>query len=194
MPHRETVKTMLGTKTGAWITGGILLCSLAAAQVSRAAQQLPAQPNVARQQLNQEARANAPAAQGQQPPQGQPRTTAAAPRPVAARRDPFAPLVDGPGRGSALPERLPPGKAGLVITTLRVDGIVRGPNGMIAIVSNPQGRVYFLREGDRLYDGTVLRITMTNVSLRQSGRDPFGRPVERDVNKPLMDTTPGEAQ
>jgi type IV pilus assembly protein PilP len=92
-----------------------------------------------------------------------------------------------------LQERLPPGKAGLIIGSLRVDGVVRGPNGMIAIVSNPQGRVYFLREGDRLYDGVVLRITMTNISFRESGKDPFGRPVERDVNKPFMNTTPGEA-
>ena len=66
-----------------------------------------------------------------------------------------------------MPEHLPAGKAGLVIATLRVDGIINGPNGMIAIVSNTQDRVYFLRDGDRLYDGEVEKISMEGVSFHQ---------------------------
>ena len=39
------------------------------------------------------------------------------------------------------------------------DGIVHGPNGvMIAIVENPQARVYFLHEGDKLYDLSLIHI------------------------------------
>ena len=86
---------------------------------------------------------------------------------------------------------MPPGKAGLLIATLRVDGVVRGPNGMIAIVSNPQMRVYFLRQGDMLYDGQVGTITMEAVSFHQTGRDPFGALIERDVTKQL-NPTPGD--
>ncbi len=110
-----------------------------------------------------------------------------------ARRDPFDPLVgkDRPGSGS--PERLPPGKAGLVVSTLRLDGIVRGPNGMIAVVSNPQQRVYFLREGDQLYDGKVERITMEGVAFHEIGKDAFGKPVDRQVTKRLY-PSPGELQ
>jgi len=107
------------------------------------------------------------------------------------RRDPFAPLVSKQRTGSEIPERLPPGKAGLVISTLRLDGIVRGPNGMIAVVSNPQQRVYFLREGDQLYDGRVEKITMEAVSFHQTGKDAFGKPVERQVSKRLY-PSPGE--
>ncbi len=118
---------------------------------------------------------------------------AAGVQPRVARRDPFDPLVgkDRPGSGS--PERLPPGKAGLVVSTLRLDGIVRGPNGMIAVVSNPQQRVYFLREGDQLYDGKVERITMEGVAFHEIGKDAFGKPVDRQVTKRLY-PSPGELQ
>jgi len=118
---------------------------------------------------------------------------AAGAQPRVARRDPFDPLVgkDRPVSGS--PERLPPGKAGLVVSTLRLDGIVRGPNGMIAVVSNPQQRVYFLREGDQLYDGKVERITMEGVAFHEIGKDAFGKPVDRQVTKRLY-PSPGELQ
>ena len=106
-----------------------------------------------------------------------------------ARRDPFSPLLAKEATGNGTPLNLPPGKPGLMIATLRVDGIVNGPNGMIAIVSNPQQRVYFLREGDHLYDGQVEHITMDGISFHQTGKDPFGNPVEREVTKRLNPTT-----
>ncbi len=37
---------------------------------------------------------------------------------------------------------------------------MHAPNGMIAVVSNPQQRTYFLHEGDQLYDGRVDKIAM----------------------------------
>ena len=89
---------------------------------------------------------------------------------------------------------LPPGKAGLQVSTLRLDGIVRAPNGMIAVVSNPQARTYFLREGDHLYDGSVEKITMDGVSFHEEGKDAFGKPVERQVNKRIYSTSSGEQQ
>ena len=110
----------------------------------------------------------------------------------AARRDPFESLVSH-GTGKAAPN-LPPGKAGLQVSTLRLDGIVRGPNGMIAVVSNPQSRTYFLREGDHLYDGSVDKITMDGVSFHEEGKDAFGKPVERQVNKRIYSTSSGEQQ
>jgi Tfp pilus assembly protein PilP len=110
----------------------------------------------------------------------------------AARRDPFESLVSH-GTGKAAPN-LPPGKAGLQVSTLRLDGIVRAPNGMIAVVSNPQSRTYFLREGDHLYDGSVEKITMDGVSFHEEGKDAFGKPVERQVNKRIYSTSSGEQQ
>jgi type IV pilus assembly protein PilP len=108
-----------------------------------------------------------------------------------ARRDPFESLL-GRQAGKGAPN-LPPGKLGLQVSTLRLDGIVRAPNGMIAVVSNPQSRTYFLREGDRLYDGSVEKISMDGVSFHEEGKDAFGKPVERQVNKRIY-SSPGEQQ
>jgi hypothetical protein len=107
-----------------------------------------------------------------------------------ARRDPFETLI---GRQNKTNTILPPGKLGLQVSTLRLDGIVRAPNGMIAVVSNPQARTYFLREGDRLYDGSVEKISMDGVSFHEEGKDAFGKPVEHQVNKRIY-SSPGEQQ
>jgi len=104
---------------------------------------------------------------------------ASEPEAKVARRDPFESLV---GREKAQAEaikNLPPGKAGLLVASLRLDGIVKAPNGMIAVVTNPQSRTYFLREGDQLYDGRVEKIAMDSVSFHEMGKDAFGKPVER---------------
>lgn len=111
---------------------------------------------------------------------------------TAHKRDPFEPLVSKK-TGSEAPLNLPPGKAGLVISTLRVDGTVHGPNGMIAVVTNPQKRVYFIREGDHLYDGRVTRIDMDEVVFQQIAKDAFGKPVERQVSKRIYPSA-GESQ
>jgi len=118
-------------------------------------------------------------------------TPAADKEPKVAKRDPFESLV---GKEQSGPKGvLPPGKAGLQVGTLRLDGIVRAPNGMIAVVSNPQSRTYFLREGDQLYDGRVEKIAMDGVSFHEVGKDAFGKPVERQVNKRIY-ASAGEQQ
>ena len=109
------------------------------------------------------------------------------------RRDPFESLIGREQGGPAAAKNLPPGKAGLQVSTLRLDGVVRAPNGMIAVVSNPQMRTYFLREGDQLYDGRVEKITMDGVSFHEVGKDAFGKPVERQVNKRIY-ASAGEQQ
>jgi len=111
--------------------------------------------------------------------------------PKVAKRDPFESLV---GREHAGPRKdLPPGKAGLQVSTLRLDGVVRAPSGMIAVVSNPQSRTYFLRDGDQLFDGRVEKIAMDGVSFHEVGKDAFGKPVERQVNKRIY-ASAGEQQ
>jgi pyruvate/2-oxoglutarate dehydrogenase complex dihydrolipoamide acyltransferase (E2) component len=109
-----------------------------------------------------------------------------------ARRDPFESLLSRQKAGGDA-KNLPPGKGGLQVSTLRIDGIVHGPNGMIAVVSNPQQRTYFLHEGDQLYDGRVDKIAMDGVSFHETGKDAFGKPVERSVNKRIYSTA-GEEQ
>ena len=107
------------------------------------------------------------------------------------KRDPFSPLINKKvenSGGSHLP-----GKAGLVIATVHVDGAVRSGDGMIAVVSNPEQQVYFVREGDRLYDGDVEKIGLDGVTFRENSKDAFGKAVERVVTKRIY-ASAGEQQ
>jgi Tfp pilus assembly protein PilP len=113
--------------------------------------------------------------------------------PKVARRDPFESLIGREKANAEASKNLPPGKAGLQVASLRLDGIVKSSNGMIAVVTNPQARTYFLREGDQLYDGRVEKIAMDGVSFHEIGKDAFGKPVERQVNKRIYSSA-GEQQ
>jgi Tfp pilus assembly protein PilP len=109
---------------------------------------------------------------------------------IVAKRDPFIPLVNDK-KTSGPP--LPPGKAGLVISTVRVDGTVKAASGMLAVVTNPDQRTYFIREGDRLYDGDVEKIGLDGVTFKENSKDAFGKPVERLVTKRIYPSA-GEQQ
>ena len=113
--------------------------------------------------------------------------------PIIAKRDPFESMVGREAGQSHATGPMPPGPRGLVVGTLRLDGVVRAPSGMIAVVSNPQQRTYFLREGDQLYDGRVEKISMEGVSFHEVGKDAFGKPVEREVSKRIY-ASAGEQQ
>ena len=108
---------------------------------------------------------------------------------MVGKRDPFAPLINEKKDNA----HLPPGKAGLVIATVRVDGAVRSGNAMIAVVSNPEQSVYFIREGDKLYDGDVEKIGLDGVTFKENSKDAFGKPVERIVTKRIY-ASAGEQQ
>ncbi|HUA02201.1 MAG TPA: hypothetical protein VMB02_17825 [Candidatus Aquilonibacter sp.] len=110
---------------------------------------------------------------------------------MVGKRDPFVPLVTDKKDTGA--EHLPPGEAGIVIASVRVDGTVKSGNGMIAVVSNPDQRVYFIREGDRLYDGDVEKISLDGVTFKEESKDPFGKPIERIVTKRIF-ASAGEQQ
>jgi type IV pilus assembly protein PilP len=118
-----------------------------------------------------------------------------APAPVATthRRDPFLALISVAAAGGGPPVRLPAGPAGLQVSTLRVEGVVRSPNGMLAVVTNPQGRTYFLHQGARVFDGRVEQISMDSVTFQETGKDPFGKPIDRTVVKRIYPSA-GEQQ
>ncbi|MGA9884308.1 MAG: pilus assembly protein PilP [Candidatus Acidiferrales bacterium] len=116
--------------------------------------------------------------------------TAASTTDLVGKRDPFVALVNTAKGGT---EHLPPGKAGLVIGTLTVQGTVQGANGMIAVIANPDQKVYFVRQGDRLYDGDVEKISLDEVTFEQNTKDAFGKPIERTVVKRIYPSA-GEQQ
>jgi Tfp pilus assembly protein PilP len=169
---------------------------------SAPAQQKPAPPS-AKPAATPAAKPTAPKASGTKPSKkpATPVRTVAEKKPAAGteaakpavRRDPFESLVARQEAAAKGGQNLPPGKAGLQVATLRVDGIVKANSGMIAVVTNPQARTYFLREGDRLYDGAVEKISMDGVTFHEEGKDAFGKPVERQVNKRIYSMA-GEQQ
>jgi Tfp pilus assembly protein PilP len=162
-----------------------------APQAAKPAAKPTGKPTAAKPVGKSATKAPRPAARKVEKPAGTGAPAAAESEVRMARRDPFESLI-GRQQGKGAPN-LPPGKAGLQVSTLRLDGIVKAPNGMIAVVSNPQARTYFLREGDHLYDGTVEKISMDGVSFHEEGKDAFGKPMERQVNKRIY-SSPGEQQ
>ena len=156
-----------------------------------------AQSNAAKSAPKAKGKATKPASTAP-PANAAPATPGAEPPPTEKsqaselRRDPFRPLISEKKEGGNM-EHLPPGKAGLVITTVRVDGTVRSHDGMIAVLSNSDQHVYFVREGDRLYDGNVDKIGLDGVTFRQNSKDAFGKQVERVVTKRIY-ASAGEQQ
>jgi hypothetical protein len=119
---------------------------------------------------------------------GKPAPEPAAPsKPTAGqRRDPFRSLLMRAGDlAGGMP--LPPGKRGLVVAQLSVNGIVATPTERIAVVNMAgRNRAYFLRERDELFDGYVARISEDGVIFRERTKDAFGREYEREVVKQLV--------
>jgi hypothetical protein len=109
---------------------------------------------------------------------------------VAGRRDPFKlPPPPTPGRQAAeqVIGPLPPGARGLLISQLRLEGVVRldSTGAMIAVVDNNANRAYFLRENDAVYNGVVSKITPDSVVFRENALDQEGKMVVREVVKRL---------
>jgi hypothetical protein len=96
------------------------------------------------------------------------------PRPVRLR-DPFAPLLEVRQKGAEERQPRPPGKAGLAVSELVVQGVVRGPDGAVAVVAGRHGHVYFLHPGDVLFDGRVVEITDSGVEFLARSVDAAGR-------------------
>ncbi|MFZ0924629.1 MAG: hypothetical protein WA020_16290, partial [Candidatus Acidiferrales bacterium] len=99
-------------------------------------------------------------------------------------RDPFAALIRASDPSDSH-TALPPGIAGLQVATMRLEGMVRTSDGLVAVVANPQDSVYFLHDGDHVFDGVVEKIGIDDITFRQESKDAFGRTVDRDVAKRL---------
>lgn len=116
---------------------------------------------------------------------------------AAGRRDPFRPPAT-PSPGSYLvagevASALPAGPRGLIISELRVEGIVReeAENNMIAVVTNRTRRAYFLRVNDTVHNGAVSKITPEAVYFMENTLDSSGRVETREVVLKLS-SAPGE--
>ena len=112
---------------------------------------------------------------------------------AVGKRDPFKiPLVPtGKGGGEVMDSApggaLPPGVRGLLISQLRLEGVVRQQtaNKMIAVVTNETRRAYFLHESDSVYNGVVSKITPDAIYFKENVLDGNGRVTTREVMKRL---------
>ena len=98
-------------------------------------------------------------------------------------RDPFTSPYKKPAAPSSTPIVRPPGKRGIVINQAILDGIVKTTTGMIAVISGPDHRTYFLHPNDVVFDGRVSRVTADSIVFEEAGTDPMGQQVKREVIK-----------
>lgn len=100
------------------------------------------------------------------------------------RRDPFVSLLGRGAEGRSTANR-PAGLEGVLIDEVLVKGIVRDRNGFYALIQGNDAKVYTLRPGDRLMDGTVKAITAAEVVFAQDVNDPLLLQKQREIRKSL---------
>ena len=105
------------------------------------------------------------------------------------RRDPFVNLVRRTTEAAGLlggPR--PRGLAGLSSSDLTLKGIVQGPEGSVAMAKAVDNKTYFIRAGDKLYDGVVRTVTADAIIVLQDVSDPLSPATKREVRKLLRPT------
>jgi len=109
----------------------------------------------------------------------------------AGRRDPFRSLVDAANTVGKGPR--PRGIAGMLISEVDLVGIVQKGKGALAFFNGSDNKGYFLRVGDTLYDGKIIRIDRRTgiVVFRQDINDPRSIKPYRDVTKRLTTAEEG---
>jgi Tfp pilus assembly protein PilP len=104
------------------------------------------------------------------------------------RRDPFISLM----RRGTDPENgvspRPPGLPGLAVSEVALKGTVNTPSGFVAILQGVDSKAYVVREGEKLFDGSVRHIAQDSIILTQQISDQFSREKFREVRKGLRQT------
>lgn len=102
------------------------------------------------------------------------------------RRDPFVSLREARERRDTRGGPRPEGVAGLLIDEIDLTGIFVLPDGPVAqVLAADQDKSFLLRVGDRLYDGSVVSISRSEVVFRQEVDDPAALKPFREVAKKL---------
>jgi len=103
----------------------------------------------------------------------------------AGRRDPFRSLVDALNAIQKGPR--PRGIAGMLISEVDLVGIVQKGRDALAFFNGSDNKGYFLKVGDTLYDGKIIKIDRGTgmVMFRQDVNDPRSIKPYRDVTKRL---------
>lgn len=100
------------------------------------------------------------------------------------RRDPFISL-QRPVSAPSGPRVRPRGMEGFLIQETALKGIVATPDGYVAMLLGPDNKSYFVRVGQRLYDGAIIAMDGATVTMRQEVTDPLATQKTREVVKTL---------
>lgn len=109
----------------------------------------------------------------------------------ANRRDPFlnplllkkkAKKIEDEEISRGLP---PPGIAGTYIAQAVLQGTTLRDGGKVAVVRGADSRAYFVRVGDRLFDGYVKEIQSDFITLVRETKMKSGKTLTQDVTKRL---------
>ncbi len=106
------------------------------------------------------------------------------------RRDPFIDLLAGEQKKERIAALT--GEEALLIGELEVVGISYGKGQYWAIVTGPDGMPYFLKKGDRLFDGYVLSIEANTVVFRRELKRPGLLKNYEDIVKKLSPEEEGK--
>lgn len=102
----------------------------------------------------------------------------------AGRRDPFRSLLAAqPSKETGVRS---PGVRGVGVEELKLQGILRLPDGWVAMVQGTDNASYLIRAGTVLYDGTVDRVEPNRVIFRLQIADPKSLKPYREVVRTLQ--------
>jgi hypothetical protein len=107
------------------------------------------------------------------------------------RRDPFSnPLLVKKKEGHSEDDEMfrgvpPPGIAGTYIAQATLQGIAIRDNAKVAVFRGADSRAYFLRKGDKLFDGYLKEISDDSVTLVRETKFRSGKTLTQDVTKRL---------
>jgi hypothetical protein len=79
----------------------------------------------------------------------------------------------------------PPGIGGMYASEVVLLGISISPDGKTAAFRGTDKRVYFLREGDRLFDGYIKVINVDSVQLTRETKLRNGKVLTQEITKRL---------
>jgi Tfp pilus assembly protein PilP len=100
------------------------------------------------------------------------------------RRDPFVSLVR-PVTGNKNNGPRPTGPEGFLIQEVALKGVVKTPDGYTAMILGTDNKSYFVKTGQRFYDGAITAMDGSSVTFRQEVADPLSPVRTREVKKSL---------
>jgi Tfp pilus assembly protein PilP len=106
------------------------------------------------------------------------------------RRDPFVNLLR---RGSGVDTSAntgprPAGLKGLAAGEVTLKGTMASRGSFVGILQGSDTRTYVVRQGERLWDGTIRSITADSLVILQEVNDPLTKETHREVRKVLRHT------